>query len=77
MAHARSDANTAVLEGGPLDGREHPVQANTDDLIVVMTDGARHRYVASDKVQTLADGRVASIFEYRGRHYPVRSADHG
>ena len=77
MAHASSDANTAVLEGGPLDGREHPVQVDTDDLIVVMTDGAQHRYVASDRVQTLADGPVASIFEYRGRHYPLRSADHG
>jgi hypothetical protein len=71
------DANTAVLEGGALDGREHPVPAITDDLMVVMTDGAQHRFVASDKVQILADGRDASIFEYRGRHYRLRSADHG
>jgi hypothetical protein len=77
MARASSDAYTAVLEGGPLDGREHPVQVDTDDLLVVMTDGAQHRYVVSERVRTLADGRVASIFEYRGRHYPLRSADHG
>jgi hypothetical protein len=73
MTHAGSDANAAVLEGGPLDGREHSVQVEIDELIVVMTDGAQHRYIASDRVQTLGDGRVASIFEYRGRHYPLRS----
>jgi hypothetical protein len=77
MAHPSSDATTAVLEGGPLDGREHPVQVDTDELIVVMTDGAHHRYVASVRVQTLPDGRVAPIFEYRGRRYPLRSTDHG
>ena len=77
MTHAGSDPHAAVLEGGPLDGREHPVQVDTDDLIVVMTDGAQHRYVASDKVQTLTDVRVASGFEYRGRYSPRRSADHG
>jgi hypothetical protein len=70
MAHANSGENTAVLEGGPLDGREHPIEIDTDELIVVMTDGAQHRYVASDRVQTLADERVVRIFAYRGRHYP-------
>jgi len=69
MAHANSGENTAVLEGGPLDGRAHPVEVGIDELIVVMSDGAQHRYVASNRVQTLADERVARIFEYRGRHY--------
>jgi hypothetical protein len=76
MAHRSSDAITAALEGGPLDGREHPVQVGTDELIVVMSDGAQHRYIASVRVQTRPDGRV-TIFEYRGRHYTFRSADDG
>jgi NMD protein affecting ribosome stability and mRNA decay len=58
-----------------LDGTEHPVQVDTAELIVVMSDGARHRYVESVRVQSLNDGRVVPVFEYRGRHYPLRSAD--
>ncbi len=70
MAYAGGEVNSAILEGGPADGREHPVQVDTAELIVVMTDGAQHRYLASVKVQTLPDGRAVPIFEYRGRHYP-------
>jgi predicted alpha/beta hydrolase len=67
-------AGTAVLDGGPLDGREHPVEPETDELLVVMSDGARHRYVASQRVQALPDGRVVPVFEYRGRDYPLHSS---
>ncbi len=67
-------ANISVLDGGPLDGQEHTVQGDTAELIVVMTDGAQHRYTKSDRVQALQDGRVVPVFEHRGRHYPFRSA---
>lgn len=62
-----------MLHGGPLDGRERRVRAGTAELMVHMTDGAQHRYALSDRVQKLSDGRVATVFEYRGRHYPLRS----
>jgi hypothetical protein len=68
------DAGTAVLDGGPLDGREHPVESNTAELLVVMEDGARHLYIVCDRVQALPDGRVVPVFEYRGRDYPLRSS---
>lgn len=68
-------AGNAVLDGGPLDGREHPVEPDTTELVVVMEDGARHLYTACQRVQPLPDGRVAPVFEYRGRDYPLRSSD--
>jgi hypothetical protein len=68
------NGGNAVLDGGPLDGREHSVEPNTAELIVVMEDGARHLYVACDRVQARPDGRVVPVFEYRGRDYPVSSA---
>ena len=63
---------TVVLDGGPLDGREHVVEGEAAELLVVMTDGAQHRYVASERVQSLSDGRVVPVFAYRGRHYLLR-----
>lgn len=67
------EARSAVLDGGPLDGREYRVEPDTSELIVVMEDGARHRYIACERVQALPDGRVVPVFEYRGRDYPLRS----
>ncbi len=67
-------AGNAVLDGGPLDGREHHVEADTAELLVVMGDGARHLYVACSRVQALPDGRVVPVYEYRGRDYPLRSS---
>lgn len=64
----------AVLDGGPLDGRVHRIEPNAAELLVVMEDGARHLYVASDRVQAFPDGRVVPVFAYRGREYPLRSA---
>jgi len=62
MAQARSDgADTALLEGGPLDGRKHPVEVGTVELIVVMSDGAPHRYIESSRVQSRNDGRVVRV----------------
>ena len=68
------EAGNAVLDGGPLDGKKHPVEPGTAELLVVMEDGARHLYVACDRVQALPDGRVVPVFEYRGREYPLRSS---
>jgi hypothetical protein len=65
----------AVLVGGPLDGREHRIEPGTAELLVVMEDGARHLYGAGPQEQTLVDGRVVPVFEYRGRDYPLRSSD--
>lgn len=69
------EARDAVLEGGPLDGREHRVERDTTELLVLMEDGARHLYVGCDRVQGLPDGRVVAVFEYRGRQYQLRSSD--
>lgn len=67
-------ARSAVLDGGPLDGREHHVEPDATELLVVMEDGSRHAYVACQRVQALPDGRVVPVFEYLGRDYPLRSS---
>jgi len=59
----------AVFNGGPMDGQEHPVDGDTDELCAVMTDGQQHRYTRTDRVQRLADGRSAVVFHWRGRYY--------
>lgn len=70
----RGSDGEVVLSGGPLDGRLHHVGPVTTELVVVMEDGARHLYDASDNVQGLPDGRVVPVYEYRGREHPLRSA---
>ena len=70
-----ADAGNAVLEGGPLDGREHQVEPGTEELLVVMEDGARHLYGACQRVERRPDGRLLPVFEYRGQDYPLRSFD--
>jgi hypothetical protein len=59
----------AVLNGGPMDGHEHPVEDDADELSVVMTDGQQHHYLRASDVQLLADGRLASVFDWAGRYY--------
>ena len=61
--------DVAVLDGGPMDGKEHPADWDTEQLRVIMTDGQQHRYVRTERIQVLANGRSASVFEYRGRLY--------
>jgi hypothetical protein len=68
------DAGNAVFDGGPVDGREHHVEPDTTELLVVMEDGARFLYAACARVQALPDGRVVPVFEYRGREDPIRSS---
>jgi hypothetical protein len=67
-------APSAVLDGGPLDGREHQVEPSAAELLVVMEDGSRYVYVACNRSQALPDGRVVPVFEHRGREYPLRSS---
>ena len=67
-------AGNALLDGGPLDAKEHRLEPETAELLVVMEDGARHLYVASHRVQALPDERVVPVFEYRGRDFPLRSS---
>jgi hypothetical protein len=62
-------ADVAVLDGGPTDGREHPIQSDPEELLVLMTDGQQHRYQRTAQVQSLPDGRTALVFEWKGRWY--------
>jgi hypothetical protein len=62
-------AGTAVLGRGPMDGREHPIEDETAELCVVMTDGQQHRYRRTAEVRRLPDGRVAVLFDWAGRYY--------
>ena len=59
----------AVFRLGPMDGQEHPIDGETDELAVVMSDGQQHRYVRTDEVQRLADNRFGLVFAWRGRYY--------
>jgi hypothetical protein len=52
-----------------MDGREHPIGEDTDELCVVMTDGQQHRYLRTAGRQALPGGRSALVFEWAGRHY--------
>jgi hypothetical protein len=60
---------TAVFVLGPMDGQEHSVERETDELCIVMTDGQQHRYVRTDEVQRSLDGRLRVVFEWQGRYY--------
>ena len=54
---------------GPMDGQEQPIERDTDELCVVMTDGQQHRYLRTNEVQRLPDGRSAVVFDWAGRYY--------
>jgi hypothetical protein len=64
--------DTAVLDGGPIDGREHRVDPNADELWVVMTDGQQHLYARTDITQSLPDGRTALVYEWKGRRFGLK-----
>jgi hypothetical protein len=65
-SHAPS---TAVFILGPMDGQEQPIEGETDELCVVMTDGQQHRYCRTADVQHLVGGRSAVVFVWAGRYY--------
>ena len=59
----------AVLDGGPMDGNRQAVDADTDQLCVVMTDGQQHQYLRTDEFQAVEDGQSALVFRWNGRYY--------
>ncbi len=65
-------ADVVVLNGGPMDGREHSIEADTVELCVVMTDGHQHRYRRTSATQSLPDGRTAPVFDWVGRYYGAK-----
>lgn len=70
MAPGGSDfQEEAVLDGGPLDGHRRAIDADTDHLSVVMTDGQQHQYLRTDEFQTLKDGHSVLVFRWNGRYY--------
>jgi hypothetical protein len=62
-------AETGVFNLGPMDGQEQPIERGIDELRVAMTDGQQHRYLRSNQVQRLPDGRSAVVFDWAGRYY--------
>ena len=52
-----------------MDGQEQPIETDTDELCVAMTDGQQHRYLRTNEVQRLPDGRSAVVFDWAGRYY--------
>jgi hypothetical protein len=63
------DHEVAMLNGGPMDGREHPIESDTETLHVVMTDGQQHLYERTGRHQVLPDGRTAPTFDWKGRYF--------
>jgi len=59
----------AVFRLGPMDGREHPIESDTGELSVAMTDGQQHLYVRTDEVQHLPNGQLGVVFVWTGRYY--------
>ena len=60
---------TVVLDGGPMDGREHTAEPGVDELAVVMSDGQQHRYERTATSQALPGGRTARVFTWTGRYF--------
>jgi len=60
---------SAVFRLGPMDGQEHSIETDTDELCIVMSDGQQHRYVRTDEVQPFPDGRLGVVFDWKGRYY--------
>jgi hypothetical protein len=59
----------ALFRLGPMDGQEHLIERDTDELSVVMSDGQQHRYLRTDEVQRLPDGWLVVVFDWAGRYY--------
>jgi hypothetical protein len=59
----------AVFRLGPMDGQDHSIETDTEELSIVMSDGQQHRYVRTDEVQPLPDGVLGVVFDWTGRYY--------
>jgi hypothetical protein len=64
-----AEPGVAILDGGPLNGRQETVESDAVELAVVMTDGQKHRYERTDMTQPLPDGQPARVFTLAGRYY--------
>jgi hypothetical protein len=59
----------AALRLGPMDGRAHPIESDTQELSIVMTDGQQHRYERTDEVRRSPNGELLVFFDWAGRYY--------
>jgi hypothetical protein len=50
-----------------MDGYRQAVEAETDQLCVVMSDGQQHQYLRTEEVWTEQDGRTALVFRWTRR----------
>jgi hypothetical protein len=62
----------AIFRLGPMDGQEHPIERDTAELSVAMSDGQQHRYVRIDDLQRLPDGQLGVVFDWAGRYFGPR-----
>jgi hypothetical protein len=59
----------AVFRLGPMDGQDHPIESDPDELDVVMSDGQQHRYLRTGEVQRMPNGRFGMVFNWAGRYF--------
>jgi hypothetical protein len=59
----------AVFRLGPMDGQDHSIETDTEELSIVMSDGQQHPYVRTHEVQPLPDGVLGVVFDWTGRYY--------
>ena len=68
IATGDSESGWAQLVGGPCDGRLDPLEAETVELQVVMSDGQQHVYRRTD-TRRESHGRMVVLFGWVGRQY--------
>jgi len=68
VATGHGESGWAQLTGGPCDGRLDPLEPETVELQVIMSDGQQHVYRRTEIRRTF-DGRTVVLFEWAGRQY--------
>jgi len=68
VAAGESEVGWAQLVGGPCDGRLDPLEPETVELQVIMSDGQQHVYRRTEARQEF-HGRMVILFEWAGRQY--------
>ena len=63
---------SAVLRGGPVDGRVEPLDPTTEELLVVLTSGQQHTYERTPERTRGVNGQEATVFQWSGRKYGLR-----
>jgi hypothetical protein len=54
---------------GRWDGNRQPVDAETNQLSVVMSDGQQHRYLRTGEFWIDEDDRNRAVFTWEGRYF--------